>query len=228
MTLTLNSAPTLASALIELRARTLKSVCEATDIRPANLSVWLKGKEQVISQSRVTMLLQYLGVVGGELDKHSIQDWLVSENPKSLSIVLDSLMTPQQKQDSIIFSDGKTDYPQTKFLAINSDFGWAWVRLTILAGLSAAPDLSANNLGFGQEQILSIDLALQPIDKPALMESILFGAVNESVERTNADDSLLMLNSPAMSELKATLEKAIGSGVAPEEITQVIASTFLT
>lgn len=137
-------------------------------------------------------------------------------------------MTPQQKQDSIIFSDGKTDYPQTKFLAINSDIGWAWVRLTIVAGLSAAPDLSANNLGFGREQILPIDLASQPIDKPALMESILFGAVNESVERTNADDSLLMLNSPAMNELKATIEKAIDSGVPPEEITQVIASTFLT
>ena len=37
----------IAAALMRLRGDTLSSVGMATGIRPANLSVWLRGKEQV-------------------------------------------------------------------------------------------------------------------------------------------------------------------------------------
>ena len=49
--------PILAGALLRLRGLTLAAVFDATGIRVANLSAWLKGKPQVISAARVTALL---------------------------------------------------------------------------------------------------------------------------------------------------------------------------
>ena len=46
--------PILAGSLLRLRGLTLAAVFDATGIRAANLSAWLKGKPQVISAARVT------------------------------------------------------------------------------------------------------------------------------------------------------------------------------
>ena len=53
--------PILAGALLRLRGLTLAAVFDATGIRAANLSAWLKGRPQVISAARVTALLYHLG-----------------------------------------------------------------------------------------------------------------------------------------------------------------------
>ncbi|MCG4756731.1 helix-turn-helix domain-containing protein, partial [Faecalibacillus intestinalis] len=59
--------PILAGALLRVRGLTLAAVFDATGIRAANLSAWLKGKPHVISEARVTALLYHLGVQGGQL-----------------------------------------------------------------------------------------------------------------------------------------------------------------
>ena len=59
--------PILAGALLRLRGFTLATVFNATSIRVANLSAWLKGKPQVISAGRVTALMYHLGVQGGQV-----------------------------------------------------------------------------------------------------------------------------------------------------------------
>ena len=51
----------------QLRGETLGRIAEATGIRTANLSVWLRGKEQVISAKRLVGLLHHPGVEGGRL-----------------------------------------------------------------------------------------------------------------------------------------------------------------
>ena len=56
--------PALTAALIRLRGDTLGRIAEATGIRAANLSVWLRGKEQVISVKRLVGLLHHLGIEG--------------------------------------------------------------------------------------------------------------------------------------------------------------------
>ena len=67
--------PALAAALIRLRGETLGRIAEATGIRTANLSVWLRGKEQVISAKRLVGLLHYLGVEGGRLRTDVLHQW---------------------------------------------------------------------------------------------------------------------------------------------------------
>lgn len=73
---------TLAQALMTLRGETLRTIETATGIKPSNLSIWLKGKPQVISQARIALLLNYLGVNAYALRTDIIHDWR-SELPVS-------------------------------------------------------------------------------------------------------------------------------------------------
>ena len=65
----------IAAALMRLRGDTLSSVGMATGIRPANLSVWLRGKEQVISAKRVATLMYHLGLEGSSLRADILHQW---------------------------------------------------------------------------------------------------------------------------------------------------------
>ena len=65
----------IAAALMHLRGDTLNSVGAATGIRSANLSVWLRGKEQVISAPRVAALLYHLGIEGQQLRADMLHRW---------------------------------------------------------------------------------------------------------------------------------------------------------
>lgn len=67
--------PALTAALIRLRGDTLGRIAEATGIRAANLSVRLRGKEQVISAKRVVGLLHHLGVEGNRLRSDMLHQW---------------------------------------------------------------------------------------------------------------------------------------------------------
>ena len=82
----------IAAALMRLRGDTLSSVGMATGIRPANLSVWLRGKEQVISAKRVATLMYHLGLVGSSLRADILHQWRDAGALDDLGLVLNALV----------------------------------------------------------------------------------------------------------------------------------------
>ena len=86
--------PILAGALLRLRGFTLATVFNATSIRVANLSAWLKGKPQVISAGRVTALMYHLGVQGGRLRPDIVHTWADQEDWAHLRTVFTLLQEP--------------------------------------------------------------------------------------------------------------------------------------
>ena len=86
--------PILAGALLRLRGLTLAAVFDATGIRAANLSAWLKGKPQVISAARVAALLYHLGVQGGQLRSDMVHTWSDQGDWAHLRSVFNLLQEP--------------------------------------------------------------------------------------------------------------------------------------
>lgn len=227
MSVDLTHAASLAAALIVLRDESSRSVCAATNIKPANLSVWLRGKEQVISQKRVASLLCYLDVVGGRLARGKIHRWHVYESLDALKLVLDTLLTKEQKSKSLLCSDGNDAFPQTRVLGLWSDEGWNWVHLSIRAGINTAPILRCVDIAFGHEYILPLDFETLPLNDPEQFEKKVLLALAEPEAGLNEFElSKIDSESSALKALQRTLRQLLESGVAPEDINLVLLNSF--
>ena len=222
MTLNMTSAPVLAATLIELRDETLKSISEMTDIRVANLSVWLRGKEQVISERRIVSLLDYLGLVGGTLAQDRVHSWRLHSNIGQLTNLLGHLLTQEEQKKSVICCDGSTEFPQVKFLGIWKEIGWTWVRLQIEAGLASVPNVGASSIGFGKEYILPLNLKSLPFESLALLQEPLLRAIKSLRNDRDVQDS------DEMKALQNVIEQAIKRGVSINALTENIKTTFLS
>ena len=187
MTLNMNTAPALATALIEMRSESLKSVSMMTDIRVANLSVWLRGKEQVISEKRVVSLLDYLGVVAGELAVDRIHHWNLGNNLDQLNNLLGQLVTQDERNKCVVCCESNP-FSQVRYLGIWKATNWTWVRLMLQAGLTFKPNANASILGFGHEYILPLDLTSLPVDEPGLVQATILNAI---ANLNNGEDVLL-------------------------------------
>lgn len=127
----------LAGALLRLRGFTLATVFNATSIRVANLSAWLKGKPQVISAGRVTALMYHLGVQGGQLRPDIVHTWADHGDWAHLRTVFTLLQEPVAPRT--LFLDEHPGMSQTRFI----QWGEAWVRLSLTPGVAAQDDLVA-------------------------------------------------------------------------------------
>lgn len=127
--------PALAAALMRMRGDTLASVGAATGIRPANLSVWLRGKEQVISAKRVTALMHFLGVQGGTLRSDVLHRWSENGELTDLKHVLSTLKLGGP--EIWLFEDSETGLTKTRYLKIDE----AWVRLEFTQGVTQLANL---------------------------------------------------------------------------------------
>lgn len=221
MTLNMTSAPVLAATLIELRDETLKSISEMTDIRVANLSVWLRGKEQVISERRIVSLLDYLGLVGGTLAQDRVHSWRLHSNIEQLTNLLGYLLTQEEQKQSVICCDGSTEFPQVKFLGIWKEIGWTWVRLQIEAGLASVPNVGTSSIGFGKEYMLPLNLKSLPFESLALLQESLLSAIKNL--RNESD----VQNSDEMEVLQNVIEQVLKRGVSINVLTENIKTTFL-
>lgn len=128
--------PALAAALIRLRGETLVSIAEATQIRSANLSVWLRGREQVISDKRVSTLLHHLGVEGGKLRSDVLHSWHDTGALTDVQTVSAALVTAET--ENWLFQDREPGRLKTRFLLV----GEAWVRVELELGATVAKDLA--------------------------------------------------------------------------------------
>lgn len=135
-TLAPEQLPALAAALIRLRGETLGRIAEATGIRTANISVWLRGKEQVISAKRLVGLLHHLGVEGGRLRTDMLHQWQDRGALDDSKIVLSTLLA--NTQQGWLFQDDQPGLIKTRFLFA----GDVLIRLEIEPGVDQALDLA--------------------------------------------------------------------------------------
>lgn len=135
----------LAATLIRLRGETLGRVAKATGVRTANLSVWLRGKEQVISDKRQVGLLHYFGVEGGRLRTDILHRWFDRGALEDCKMVLSVLLA--NTHPVWLFRDNQPGLIKTRFLLA----GDALIRLEIEPGVDRAFDL---------EQVVNADRSI--------------------------------------------------------------------
>lgn len=237
------SLPVLASALIKLRGDTLSQIAVATSIRPANLSVWLRGKPQVISAQRISMLMHYLGVQGGLLRDDVLHQWSAHGTINELKTALDFL--PEGVQRAGRFYQGSDQGLGRPYYL---RFDRACVKLNIDAGPLESIELDAKNLGCGRH--FQVDLWLQNfadyqldelrqqlieieqfeeelITLPASGGVSLKSDLQDDVPKIAAQLKLAsLLSIHDLAELDSSLSALIARGVTPAKIIAALKSKF--
>jgi hypothetical protein len=227
-TLAPEKLPAFAAALIRLRGETLGRVAEATGIRTANLSVWLRGKEQVISAKRVVALLHHLGMEGGRLRTDVLHQWQDRGALDDSRLVLSLLQA--NKQPVWLFQDEQPGLIKTRFLLA----GDVLIRMEIEPGVDQALDLATV---VRVDRVITTPAALagMPIDSIASARNNLL-ALAEQAAANVGDEELLVGMMFRLSEtvdsnvssaqgwlqLEQTLRRALESGQAPGDIARLL------
>lgn len=145
-------AVSLASALIQLRSEALTSISKATGIRAPNLSVWLRGKSQVISEPRIVKLLYHLGIRGAELRKDIVHSWLLRGGLENLTTVLAALVAAPKKIYEDVYRRDRGIHAAA-ILIPHSEGGHIAVRLAAEPGLGQSPHVVTEAFGFPQRVV---------------------------------------------------------------------------
>ena len=227
-TLANEQLPALAAALIRLRGETLGRIAEATGIRTANLSVWLRGKEQVISAKRLVGLLHHLGVEGGRLRTdvlHPRHDRGALDDSK---LVLGTLLA--NTQPVWLFQDEQPGLIKTRFLLA----GDVLIRMEIEPGVDQALDLATV---VRVDRVISTPAALAgvPIDSLASAHNVLL-ALAEQAATDVGDEELLeglmfrltetlgsnVTSAQGWQQLEQALRRSLEAGLAPGDIASLL------
>ncbi|WP_290676540.1 hypothetical protein [Aquabacterium sp.] len=230
--LTNDQVPIVAAALIRLRGDTLSAIAAATDIRAANLSVWLRGKAQVISAKRVAGLLYHLGIEGGQLRSDILHQWQDSGLLSDTRTVLDALLTNEGTK--WLFQDLQPALTKTRFMQVND----AWLRLEITASATVAADLGQ---AIHAHRVLTFRTPLSDVPTDSLSsardallamaeqmavdvgdQELLEGLMARLADLSAGD---LVFNTVSASEwarLEGALSRALRLGVSPSAIAKLI------
>ncbi|MCE1239918.1 MAG: hypothetical protein LWW83_08390 [Azonexaceae bacterium] len=227
-TLAPEQLPAFAAALIRLRGETLGLIAEATGIRTANLSVWLRGKEQVISAKRLVGLLHHLGVEGGRLRTDVLHQWQDRGALDDSKLVLGKLLA--NKQSVWLFQDEQPGLIKTRFLLA----GDVLIRLEIEPGVDQALDLATV---VRVDRVITTPEALAgvPIDSMASARSALL-ALAEQAAADVGDEELLeglifrlaetvgshVSSAQGWRQLEQALRRALGAGLSPDDIASLL------
>ncbi|HCW0556241.1 hypothetical protein [Pseudomonas aeruginosa] len=230
--LTNEQLPALAAALIRLRGETLGRIAEVTGIRTANLSVWLRGKEQVISAKRLVGLLHHLGMEGGRLRSDVLHQWQDRGALDDSRLVLSLLQA--NNQPVWLFQDEQPGLIKTRFLLA----GDVLIRMEIEPGVDQALDLATV---VRVDRVITMPSALGgvPIDSLASARNVLL-ALAEQVAADVGDEELLegliyrlveTVGSSVSSvqgwhQLEQALRFAFNSGTQPGDIARVVDAHF--
>lgn len=227
-TLANEQLPGFAAALIRLRGETLGRIAEATGIRTANLSVWLRGKEQVISAKRLIGLLHHLGMEGGRLRTDVLHQWQDRGALDDSMLVLSLLQA--NNQPMWLFQDEQPGLIKTRFLLA----GDVLIRMKIEPGVDQALDLATVAR---VDRVITTPTALAgvPIDSMASARSSLL-ALAEQTASDVGDEELLeglmfhlteTVGSNAASpqdwqRLELILRQALEAGMSPGDIARLL------
>ena len=155
MPLILTDAPQLAAALLRLRGETLAQLSRSTNIKPANLSVWMRGAQQVISERRVVMLLNELGVQGGQLRSDIVHHWRDTGDLADLRYVLGLLVSDANAKQSIVYQEEPSGFERAVLLQIETLREPAIVLVMAEPSLTDRGLVTAALLGFGTEKMVN-------------------------------------------------------------------------
>jgi len=227
-TLANEQLPGFAAALIRLRGETLGRIAEATGIRTANLSVWLRGKEQVISAKRLVGLLHHLGVEGGRLRTDVLHPWHDRGALDDSRLVLSLLLA--NKQSVWLFQDEQPGLIKTRFLLA----GDVLIRMEIEPGVDQALDLATV---VRVDRVISTPTALAgvPIDSLASARNVLL-ALAEQTAADMGDEELLeglmfrltetigsnVSSAQGWQQLEQALRRSLEAGLAPGDIASLL------
>lgn len=227
-TLASEQLPAFAAALIRLRGETLGRIAEATGIRTANLSVWLRGKEQVISAKRVVGLLHHLGMEGGRLRSDVLHQWQDRGALDDSRLVLSLLQA--NNQPVWLFQDEQPGLIKTRFLLA----GDVLIRMEIEPGVDQALDLATV---VRVDRVITTPAALAgvPIDSLASARNVLLALAEQAAVDVGDEEMLegLMFQltqtvgsntaSPqGWQQLELILRKALEAGISPGDIARLI------
>ena len=226
--LTNEQLPALAAALIRLRGETLGRIAEATGIRTANLSVWLRGKEQVISAKRLVGLLHHLGVEGGRLRTDVLHPWHDRGALDDSKLVLGTLLA--NTQPVWLFQDEQPGLIKTRFLLA----GDVLIRMEIEPGVDQALDLATV---VRVDRVITTPAALAgvPIDSLASARNVLL-ALAEQTASDVGDEELLeglmfrltetlgsnVSSAQGWQQLEQALRRSLEAGLAPGDIASLL------
>ena len=226
--LTNEQLPALAAALIRLRGETLGRIAEATGIRTANLSVWLRGKEQVISAKRLVGLLHHLGVEGGRLRTDVLHPWHDRGALDDSKLVLGTLLA--NTQPVWLFQDEQPGLIKTRFLLA----GDVLIRMEIEPGVDQALDLATV---VRVDRVITTPAALAgvPIDSLASAHNVLL-ALAEQAAADVGDEELLeglifrqaetvgsnVSSAQDWQQLEQALRRSLEAGLAPGDIASLL------
>ena len=227
-TLAPEQLPALAAALIRLRGETLGQIAEATGIRTANLSVWLRGKEQVISAKRLVGLLHHLGMEGGRLRTDVLHQWQDRGALDDSRLVLSLLQA--NNQPVWLFQNEQPGLIKTRFLLA----GDVLIRMEIEPGVDQALDLATVAR---VDRVITTPTALAgvPIDALASARNVLL-ALAEQAAADVGDEELLeglmfqltqtvgsnTASPQGWQQLELILIKALEAGISPGDIARLI------
>lgn len=231
-TLAPEQLPALAAALIRLRGETLGRIAEATGIRTANLSVWLRGKEQVISVKRVVGLLHHLGVEGGRLRADALHQWQDRGALDDSRLVLSTLLA--KNPPVWLFQDEQPGLIKTRFLLA----GDVLIRMEIEPGVDQALDLAtvvrvdrvittpAALAGVPSESLESARSALLALAEQATAdvgdEELLEGRMFRLTETVGSN----IASPQGWQRLEQALRFAFNAGAQPADIARVVDAHF--
>lgn len=230
-------AVSLASALIQLRNETLTSISKATGIRAPNLSVWLRGKSQVISEARITKLLYHLGVQGAELRKDIVHSWLLRGGLENLTTALAALVADPQKNCIRTYIDNSEGFTQQRLLLIpHSDGGYIAIRLAVEPGVGQSPNMATENLGLPRKLLIPCVLSDLPDDPVALGKYLAECSGSKAGLSKEQEEEVDFLFLPDFSDendwskplsgvdwLRAEIQRCLHTGVSYDELARLIA-----
>ena len=240
--------PSLAAALMNLKGESLGSIAVGTGIRKENLSVWLRGREQVISDARVMLLLHHLGVKGGQLRTDIVHEWTARGSIDHVKLILNSLFDENQKTTFLIFSDYYADFATTYLLEFHNKSDIGWIILKLEPSAESDPKLSPSTIGFGKELKTNLDLKDLPNSLNQLKSAIPHihrdvlaildlnkKYIEDSVKNMLSDVESVVPDSirpPSLFErgivpLEMELVRILQMGVSPEEIADKLATIYL-
>ncbi|MDP1539177.1 MAG: hypothetical protein Q8L72_00785 [Moraxellaceae bacterium] len=142
----------IARALMDLRGDTLKGIEAAIGIKAANLSSWLRGKPQVMSQQRIALLLNMLGVYGMRLRHDITHEWRSNVGVNELESLF-SLLGGYPPEDRELFLgpvDAENLFITTRSVALLLREGKKLIAIRIVLEPGLAGDISLEDLPVAQ------------------------------------------------------------------------------
>lgn len=226
----------VAAALTRLRGDTLSSLSLATDVRTANLSVWLRGREQVISEKRIVAVMHHLGLKGNSLRYDVIHKWTVSGSIKDIQTVFEFCLSSTQKQQTLILQGNEIGLTSHHILRIPHGENVAYIVVTLEPTPNEVPVLTPESLKFGAFIKCEHSFRVLPSKDEELKQAVTFycdeaifhltesaegteiAKIFESISLDQTSTALLDPHDEDFSKLKAELSRILGSGVSPDEL----------